>query len=752
MMPTIFGVRHLSPGGAHHLLRLLDDIRPALILIEGPSDLSSLIPSICLPKTILPIAMMAYSETVPIRTILYPFAVYSPEYQAIRWAHKHKTACRFMDLPASVFLALRRQCTDEEADCAQPDGKSLYTRLAERTNEPDQESWWERHFEHNLLPSAYAQGARAYGQELRLCSEDGRDETAQTLVREAHMKREIERALSEGFAADKIVAVTGAYHVAGLETCAALTDAQLDALPRVPCKHTLMPYSYARLTFLSGYGAGNKAPAYYETLWQAMQEGDLKSASYQYLSRIAEGQRKYGNWASSAEVIEAVRLADTLAALKNAAFPTLQDLRDSAMTCMGHGQFSEIALAVAAAEVGTAIGSLPAGVSRTSIQEDFYQKLKELRLEKYKTLIRQNLDLDLRENTRVKSEKSAFIDLNRSFFLHRMEALGIHFAEKQKTYQEKATWSESWLLAWQPEAEIEIVESALKGDTIELAAAFVFHDQLAAAQNIAETAAVIEIAWRCGMPRIVNDAISALQSLTIDAASVGEIAATVSSLSAIIRYGTIRKIDPAPLEPLLAQLFYRACLLLPDAAGCDDKAASAVIEAMKLLNEAAIHHEILHQEAWLHVLNEIAERDDLNTKASGFATAILLERGKMDNEHLGTQVSRRLSRSIPADLGAGWFEGLALKNRYALIARLSLWEQLEAYINELDDEDFRRALVFLRRAFADFSAQERAAIGENLGQLWNADRQNVSEALSATLNNEEKVQLNALGDFDFGDI
>lgn len=704
MMPTIFGVRHLSPGGAHHLLRLLDDIRPALILIEGPSDLSSLIPSICLPKTILPIAMMAYSETVPIRTILYPFAVYSPEYQAIRWAHKHKTACRFMDLPASVFLALRRQCTDEEADCAQPDGKSLYTRLAERTNEPDQESWWERHFEHNLLPSAYAQGARAYGQELRLCSEDGRDETAQTLVREAHMKREIERALSEGFAADKIVAVTGAYHVAGLETCAALTDAQLDALPRVPCKHTLMPYSYARLTFLSGYGAGNKAPAYYETLWQAMQEGDLKSASYQYLSRIAEGQRKYGNWASSAEVIEAVRLADTLAALKNAAFPTLQDLRDSAMTCMGHGQFSEIALAVAAAEVGTAIGSLPAGVSRTSIQEDFYQKLKELRLEKYKTLIRQNLDLDLRENTRVKSEKSAFIDLNRSFFLHRMEALGIHFAEKQKTYQEKATWSESWLLAWQPEAEIEIVESALKGDTIELAAAFVFHDQLAAAQNIAETAAVIEIAWRCGMPRIVNDAISALQSLTIDAA------------------------------------------------GCDDKAASAVIEAMKLLNEAAIHHEILHQEAWLHVLNEIAERDDLNTKASGFATAILLERGKMDNEHLGTQVSRRLSRSIPADLGAGWFEGLALKNRYALIARLSLWEQLEAYINELDDEDFRRALVFLRRAFADFSAQERAAIGENLGQLWNADRQNVSEALSATLNNEEKVQLNALGDFDFGDI
>ena len=41
-MPILFGVRHLSPGGAHHLLRLLDEIRPELVLIEGPGDLSTL--------------------------------------------------------------------------------------------------------------------------------------------------------------------------------------------------------------------------------------------------------------------------------------------------------------------------------------------------------------------------------------------------------------------------------------------------------------------------------------------------------------------------------------------------------------------------------------------------------------------------------------------------------------------------------------------------------------------------------------
>lgn len=34
----IFGVRHLSPGGARHLLDFLDEHKPTAVLIEGPSD------------------------------------------------------------------------------------------------------------------------------------------------------------------------------------------------------------------------------------------------------------------------------------------------------------------------------------------------------------------------------------------------------------------------------------------------------------------------------------------------------------------------------------------------------------------------------------------------------------------------------------------------------------------------------------------------------------------------------------------
>ena len=129
-------------------------------------------------------------------------------------------------------------------------------------------------------------------------------------------------------------------------------------------------------------------------------------------------------------------------------------------------------------------------------------------------------------------------------------------------------------------------------------------------------------------------------------------------------------------------------------------------------------HDFLEEERWTAVLKSISERDDLNTKCSGFAMAARIERGLIQEEELAVQVSLRLSAGMPADLAAGWFEGLAKKNRYSLIMRLSLWKQLDSYLEDLDDAEFKRALVFLRRAFADFSAHEKSDIAENLGEIW----------------------------------
>ena len=142
----------------------------------------------------------------------------------------------------------------------------------------------------------------------------------------------------------------------------------------------------------------------------------------------------------------------------------------------------------------------------------------------------------------------------------------------------------------------------------------------------------------------------------------------------------------------------------------------------------------------------MADADDRNPLLSGYACATLLERGLIANEDLAREVSRRLSPGIPADLGAGWFEGLAKRNRYALLARQPLWEELAAYIGSLDDDQFKRALVFLRRAFGGFSPQEKRHICENLGEFWGVGGDQASEAIEQPLTEQEEKTLKDLND------
>lgn len=759
-LPCLFGVRHLSPAGAWHLRQRLEELRPRLVLVEGPSDLSWLIPDIARPDTLPPVAMLAYTQEAPVRSILYPMAAYSPEYQAILWAKENGAECRFMDLPAEVLLALealeerreqeRDQSTEDEDGPPEEDASHYaYRELDRLAGEDGHEMFWERTLEHTAAPGAYDQGAGTFGRSLRELTAGGDGDWPKNLVREAYMCRVMEDAMADGFAPEEILAVTGAYHPEGLEQAVPMTDKEIKSLPRTAVSHTLMPYSYYRLSTRAGYGAGNKAPAYYALIWEGLRRGEPDYAARSYLSQVARYQRKNGDPVSSASVIEAARLARGLAGLRGSSVPVLRDLRDAAVTCLGEGSFSAVSLGLAAAEIGTAIGSLPDGVSRTSIQEDFYRQLRELRLEKYRDITAQDLALDLRENRSVKSERSAFLDLSRSSFLHRLRVLEVPFAAIQPVQQDTATWAEHWVLRWSPEAEIALVEAALKGDTVAQAASFRMKERVEGASAMADLAAVLEDAFTCGMPGAARYALTALQGMAVDAASLEDLAATAHRLSTVIRYGGIRRLDTAPLLPILEQLYLRCCLILASSCVCDDNGSKEVISAMERLNAVQLAHDFLEPGLWIDALTQVAERDDLNTLLSGFAAAILLERGAASAEWLAREVSRRLSRGTPADLGASWFQGLSMRNRYALIARLSLWESLSGYLDSLDGEEFKRALVFLRRAFADFTAKEKDSIAENLGEVWGLNGQQVSETVNAPLTQEAQEMLDGLDDFDF---
>ncbi|MFO0659119.1 MAG: DUF5682 family protein [Polyangiaceae bacterium] len=330
-LARIFGVRHLSPMGAWHLRKFLETVQPTAVLVEGPSDATDNIVHLVHKDTKPPVALLAFTKQRPVRSILFPLAQYSPEWVALTWALKNKRVAKFMDLPSATFLALEKKQSEPAPD-GEPTGDEEtkveeqsdtqrylddpYEAIAALSGDPDHDTWWEKHFEHSTEENAYRDSIFEFGLGLRQIEYEGARSREETLLREAFMRRTIRQTIEEGHDPEKIVVVCGAFHASVLVgEIPAMTDEEHKKLPRAETNQTLMPYSYLRLSSQSGYGAGNRAPMYFQALWEELQAGSTERLAPRFLIELAEKLRKKGTIRSSAEVIEAVRLANTLAAL-----------------------------------------------------------------------------------------------------------------------------------------------------------------------------------------------------------------------------------------------------------------------------------------------------------------------------------------------------------------------------------------------------------------------------------------------------
>ncbi len=770
-----FGIRHLSPVCAYYLRELLRKENPDLVLIEGPSDLNQLMDGLVSRETLLPAAILAYTKNVPIETILYPFAEFSPEYQAIFWAKENGKEARFFDLPSGVTLGYYRhlrelaesETSDDDSIPAAPERTSVYERIEQVTGVAH-DTFWEYTFESCESGEELMEAMEKYGASLREFTEKDKntEKSEHEALRESFMRRMIAEAVAEN-PEQRIVVVTGAYHTSAVQKTCTEEDIQRtnEALagPRnlKDSNATLMPYSYYRLSEHSGYGAGARAPLYFEMLWRCREVlsgaagGDM--AATEYLTRIASYQRTHGDMASSAQVIEALRLARELAAMKGGRFPSLEDLRSAAVTCIGAGSFAEIAVAVADTEIGTRIGRVPEGSVCTSVQEDFNRCLTELKLEKYRSSERTQLELDLRENLRVKSMEAAFLDLNRSFFLHRLSVLGTGFATRELRKQDNATWAEKWSLQWSPEVEIRIVEASMKGDTIEEAAVKVLGEELRSAVNVKQTTAILAKSLEAGLTVCVQDAIRAVQRSATGQEAAQDVGNAIDDLSLTLRFGNIRRMDLSEIQPLMEKLFLKFCLSLPGECICDEAAAKEILPALRSVWDVAQIHDFLDRNRLVRTYLQIAEDDMVNPLLAGFACGALAERGDIDVKMLYAMMERHLAKGMPVSDGAYWFEGLAEKNHRALITRIGIWEQMAAFVRGLDEEEIKSAVICLRRTFSTFTPAEKLDIAENICEILGVSGLSGAAYMNAALTREESDEISnlenssidELDDFDF---
>ena len=477
MSHHVFGVRHHGPGCARSLVQALDRLEPDAILIEGPPDANEVLglPLLASAEMRTPVAILVYPPEAPHRAVFYPFAEFSPEWQAMSYSasHEERPRVRFMDLPQAQPLLAKPEAPAPE-DEVNADGEAESgDELAENASPPtrqrspsrttpsrrsgqaagfsDGELWWEHEIERRKDPTGMFEGLLEAMRALRESRPTPADDEEKQ--REAFMRQTIRGAIKEGF--QKIAVVCGAWHAPVLsELGPAKPDVErLKSLPKTKTVATWIPWTPARLSFRSGYGAGVTAPGWYQHLWTTPHDATLR-----WTVRAARTLREEDLPSSTASVIEAVRLAETLAALRGLGSPGLGEINESVQAVLCGGAAAPLALVRDRIEIGVGLGQVPKDAPAVPLRRELEAEEKRLRLKRTDEI--KPLDLDLRETT----------DRARSRLLHRLRLLGVGWGtprvddRQQVGHVPRAVGPPEW----QPELEVSLVGEASRwGNTID---------------------------------------------------------------------------------------------------------------------------------------------------------------------------------------------------------------------------------------------------------------------------------------------
>ncbi len=688
----IYGIRHHGPGSAKSLLRVLQQQQPDIILIECPQDTEILLPYTANPALQPPVAMLVYHPKNLQQASFLPFANYSPEWQAIQYGMKQEIPIRCMDLPVGTSFGMQE--TDDATSKISPDDP--FTAIARLAGYSDAERWWEALFERKGEHDAQQVFEVVMELMQALRAEKKQAESRETIVREAFMRQCIRQAEKDGF--QSIAIVCGAWHGPVLKdykkTKAIDDTALLKNLKKVKTACTWIPWTYDRLSTQSGYGAGVHAPYWYHVLFQE----NSRNPAVVWLSEAARCLRERDVLTSSAHIIEAARLADALAILRKTALPGIDELRESAVAVLGEGREGMLELIEKEIIIGDIMGQVPANLPIPPIKADYDALVKSCRLERSST--QKNLELDLRENA----------DLKKSIFLHRSALLGIPWGQTIEIGKGKqGRFHEHWRLKWLPDYEIRIIEAGSLGNTVEAAVTQLLYEKTRDAFHLAQLTALMEQALKAEIGPIIPmiiQRISVSGSMHTDALLLAE---ALPPLANAYRYGQARKIDTDLIMNLLEQIIPRFCLQLPAACvGINSDVAADVMQKILAANRAI---NILKRDdftnSWAFSIREISQSLHAAPLLSGMATRLLFDTRSFDAAQTATAMRYHLSKAQYPLAMAEWFEGFLHGSGLLLLHHPELWHILDAWILQVDNEDFQEILPLLRRTFSRFHPAER---------------------------------------------
>ncbi|UAK34960.1 DUF5682 family protein [Nocardia asteroides] len=726
----VFGIRHHGPGSARSLWLALAAFRPDMILIEGPADADPLVGLVAAEGMTPPVALLAYVPDAPAKAAFWPYAVFSPEWQALRYAVDNDVPVRFCDLPATIALATE----DEPGDRFDP-----LAALAEAGGYDDAERWWDAVVESVPDADAFDPITEAMGA-LRESAEhtarrghttpaidpsaddpapevdsvaEAVDETpvresppeplvidAHTLRREAYMRQTMRKALKDG--ATRLAVVCGAWHAPALTGALgpAAPDARLlKGLPKTKARLTWVPWTHSRLSTSSGYGAGVTSPGWYHHLFTATERPIAR-----WLTKVAGVLRAHDLPVSSAHVIEAVRLADALAALRGRPLAGLSEVTEATRSVLCGGDETMLQLVIGELVVGEALGAVPEQTPTVPLDADLRATIRSLRMKQEPSA--RTVDLDLRKEREVE----------RSRLLHRLRVLGVDWGTLTTSdVRSTGTFRETWTLRWHPEYAISIIEASRWGTTIRTAAeAKILDTANRTDRTVGELTAALEVALLADLGGATDGLIARLESTAALDHDVTHLLAALPGLIRTLRYGDVRGTDTKALAHVADGLLVRICAGLPAAVtGLDTDAAT---ELRGLLDAA---HTAIHTRddgwatgEWLAALRRVADRDDVHGALVGRAVRLLADAGRIDDTESARRLSAALSVGATAAAKAAWIDGFLGGRGLLLVHDRELLRLIDDWLRGLGDDTFIETLPLLRRTFGAFESGERRAIGQ----------------------------------------
>ena len=720
----LLGIRHHGPGSAALLRQALDALDPACILVEGPPEADSLIPFVAEPGMKPPIALLIYASDDPGSASFFPFAEFSPEWQALHWALDHRRPVRFIDLPAALSLAISKMEEDEQqSDVLRSDPLDL---LAEAAGYEDGEAFWNSLIEQSGRQSAIEPGhagqhalsvfaaiesamtaARAYEYEVGAVSE--RDKSRHER-REAYMRIQIRQALKDHEGA--IAVVCGAWHLSALRAPAKIADdkAMVNNLPKdilkIKVEATWVPWTDSRLSYRSGYGAGVLSPGWYRHLWSLYGEDEAPTAE-QFASlwqaKTAAMLRNEGYPAPTASAIEAARLALGLASLRGVQVPGLAEMREASLATLCYGDSVALGLIERKLFIGERVGEIDERVPQMPLARDLVQWQKKTRLKP------EDLEQEIRVDMRTEA------GLLKSTLLHRLNLIQVPWGRLAEAEAGRGTFREVWILRWVPELSVSLAEALIHGVTIEQAAGNRTLERAKASNSVTELAELIRAALIADLPESATHCIQRLQEAAIHASDITDLMSAIAPLVRVLRYGTARKMPEEALRALVIAMSVEVNSgVRVGSHSLDQEAATARVQAMRAYDEAlGIFADESLSENWRRQLGLMVDDDQVAASVAGLSLRRLHDLLVWDLPAVAAAFSLHTSGQELQPAGA-FLESFLSGGSEIIIQDQPLLQLIDAWLCELDEQDFVEALPLLRRSFAGFDGVARRRLMENI--------------------------------------